>query len=486
LSPALLQIVLVVVAGWIAAAVLSTPTRSMALGLGAILAGAFLMLFLARPEWAILFVLLGRASSDVTAYLIPGIGGRGELGNLVNIGLVLILTVAGGLYILARSLPAISLPGGRVLALLLVTGLVGVLRAGRLLYSMNEWIPILASFVTYALVANLVSTPKQGQRLVDIILASFIVPALFGFYQLLLGQGVSRTQFAIPGVVGTFVHPNGFGFYLVLISALLLGQLFFHTGRRKAMALAGLASALVLVVATYARVAWAGMLVVVLVVAVLRARVLLFLLPLVVFGSLLLIPSVGQRLADPMATGGSLEDRVMTLWPATLNAWLSATDAPGSIFVTAVNRLAGLGPGIGPALARFGLGAIPHNDYLRVLVEYGLFGLALQFALSGLLVVMALRTWMRLKDARNPEAAAPVLSFLALSVAFPVMSITDNLFAHTANQLYFWTLAGLTAAASDWHLAASPVDSKATAVALRASGWHQRGRPEVRQPMRRT
>jgi hypothetical protein len=42
--------------------------------------------------------------------------------------------------------------------------------------------------------------------------------------------------------------------------------------------------------------------------------------------------------------------------------------------------------------------------------------------------------------------ASVALSFLALTFAYPVMGVTDNVFAATQNQVYFWTLAGLTVA----------------------------------------
>jgi hypothetical protein len=178
-----------------------------------------------------------------------------------------------------------------------------------------------------------------------------------------------------------------------------------------------------------------------------------------------LVPAIRERLADALAGGGSLADRLYTLWPATIRAWLFATGAEDGSLLVALNRLAGLGPGIGQALSRYGLRAVPHNDYLRVLVEYGVFGLTLYLALISVLAVMAFRTWREFKDWNQP-AAAVALSFFALTLAFPVMSVTDNIFAHTVNQIYFWTLAGLTLAMSEWgrrHVENVPLPQETTA-----------------------
>ena len=420
-------------------------TLQVGMMLGGVLAVGFLLLFLASPEWGLLLLLLARASSDAfTSYAVVG---GGVLGGLANLGLGLILTFAGGVYVLSRSVPLISLPGGRLLALLLVTGLIGVLRSNSLLFSMRQWVPVLTSFVVYALAARLFVGSRQAQRVVDVIGVSFILPAGLGVYQLITGTGASRYEFEFPAVVGTFVHPNIFGHFLVLVIALFLGQALYQTGRRRVVAAASVVLALLLLVGTYARAAWVGALIVFFAIGILRARALLALVTvgaLITFGSGL-VPSIGERFADPLAAGGSLGDRLFRLWPATWQAWLSATGSEGGGFLVVVNRLAGLGPGIGLALSRYGLQEQPHNDYLRVLVEYGIFGLVLYLALTIGLVLMAFRTW---RDVRSTDraAAAIALSFLAFAVAFPVMSITDNVFAQTVDQLYFWTLAGLTVA----------------------------------------
>jgi hypothetical protein len=417
---------------------------------GTALAVGFLLLFLARPFWGLLLVLLVRSSTDLTFRFLAVDGAGGRIGAIPNIVLILTLTLAGGVYILSRSAAMISLPGGRLLALLLVVGLVGVIRSDSSILAMNEWMPVLASFVTYSLAAHLVRGPADAQRVSYVITASFILPASLGLHQLISKSGVVRPDFPIPAVVGSFLHPNTFGFYLVILVAVFLSRAVYDNGRRRATVLFLLGLTLALLLFTYARVAWAGALVVFLVVAILRARLVLVLLPLGVLLAFVLAPGIDVRIGDALARGGSLGDRLYNLWPRTVSAWLSATGTEGGGFLLVLNRLTGLGPGAGTAaLGRFGLSAIPHNDYLRVLIEYGILGLVLYFALTIGLAAMAYRTWRDFGHT-NPEASAATLSFFALTLAFPIMSTTDNIFAHTVNQVYFWTLAGLTAAVKDW------------------------------------
>jgi len=439
-----LQFLAVISAAWVLVLAVSTLplvlTVAVALAIGAALS------FLLRPEWALLFVLFVRASTDLGLGSLLIVGSRGEvIGGAPNVGLVLILILAGGIYILSHSVPMLSLPGGRLLALLLIAGLIGMARSDDLLLALNEWLPVLASFATYALAAYLFRTPEKIRRAVDVIMASFILPASFGLYQLVTGKGMVRPEFPVPRIFGTFAHPNSFGFYLVLVLGLFLCQTISGSSRRRLIALLSLLATFVLLVGTFTRVAWVGALIVLVVIGIVRMRILLPLLPLVSLIVVSLTPAASVRLSGLLEAGGSLADRVYNLWPATLRAWLLATGSEAGSFLVLLNRLSGLGPGVGPALGRFGLWSIPHNDYLRVLVEYGILGLVLYLALTVTLAVVAFRTWQESAKA-NPTLAPLALWFLTLTVAYPVMSITDNIFAHTANQIYFWTSAGITVA----------------------------------------
>jgi putative inorganic carbon (HCO3(-)) transporter len=422
-------------------------SQSILLSVGAILALAFLVLFLQRPDYGLLVVLLVRASTDVSFRLFGEVTRESvRLGGMPNIVLMSVVVLAGGLFILTRGLPLISLPGGRLLALFLLGGAVGVLRSDSTLRAVNEWLPVLASFVAYALAASLFRTPRMIQKALNVIAASFILPAVFGAYQMIRGQGVLVSDFAQPRILGTFVHPNPFGFFLVIVLALFLVRFMTHGVKHKAILLIGIGTAAVLLVGTFARVAWAGAMIVVFVIAALRRPILLLVLPLLVVFAIVFLPAIGERVADPL--GGSFADRFTNLWPGVIREWRSAT-SDESVYLAALNRITGLGPGMGLVLGQRGYGASTpaHNDYLRILVEYGIFGLVNFVLLIGVLVIFAFRTWQTARNG-DPLVAVPSLTFLSLTLAFPIMSLTDNVFGYTVNQVYFWSLAGLTVAAS--------------------------------------
>lgn len=439
----LLVILVVILAGLGLA--FSTVAMSPVFVLGAVLGLVLIGGFLVRPELALLAVLIGRAASDLSVLVLGSLrAGSGlSLGSLLNIGLVLILILGGGLHILAHGAPLLRLPGGVLLALLLLVGITGIPRADSLVFSFSQWLPVVGGFVTYSLASHLFSTPRRIERLVDALAVSFILPAAFGLHQLLSGTHLLAPPRMDDRLLGTFVHPNAFALYLVLIISVFLSQAVEPARRRRGLSLSLVGLSLVLVVGTLARIAWIGTVVVVLVIGVLRrSPILLLLLPLVVGGTWLAVPDVQERLQDPL--GGSFADR-LDLWTSLFHDWMRETGAGEPWMVTIVNRLTGLGPGSVEPLS-FGARSrvhASHNDYVRVLIEYGIFGLVLYVAVVFALISMAYRTW---RVAPDGSMRAVALAFLAVAIAFPVMSLTDNLFAGTQNQLYFWTLAGASVA----------------------------------------
>lgn len=421
------------------------PHLPILVSLAAVLGVIYAVLFLNRPDLGLFLVLLARASTDLSFRIMPAIFvERNWIAGLPNIGLILVLIVAGGLFILRRNLPLITLPGGRLLALILLAGAVGLLRSDNTLLALNEWLALVSSLIVYSLAVALFHSPQRMRRTIDVFAASFVVPACFGFYQLITGTRFVLADEGVSRIFGTFVHPNSFGLYLVVMLSVFLPEVLNQTGKRKLMSLVIVVASATLLVATFARASWAGALIVLVTVGTLRSRALLVLVAVIGVLSLILVPSIAARLADPFGGSGSFADRV-DLWTGMLAQWQVATTADGSGFVTAVNQFAGLGPGSVERLTFVVRGRpfTAHNDYLRLLIEYGIFGLALYLMLLVVLVRLATYAW---RNSSTKVGGTVALAFLSLALAFPIMSFTDHIFAQTANQVYFWTLAGLAVA----------------------------------------
>lgn len=404
----------------------------------------YLLLVVRRPDVGLLAALLIRSATDLSYSAFDGALVHPQVGALPNTGLLLTLTVAGGFFIIARGAPLFRLPGATLYALMLLAGLLSMIRMDRLLLSFREWLPVVNGLVTYALAAHLFRTWGSVKSAVRVFAASFVLPALVGFYQLATGQGQYSIDVAIGArIFGTFFHPNAFGLYLVVIFAVFLCQMLFEQGRWRLLSLSIVTAAVVLVLGTRTRVAWVGFAVVTVVAGVLRNRRLLVAAVLLAFAVIVVSPSVQYRLADPL--GGSFADRI-GIWQDLVGRWLVVTGQGGALAV-ATARLAGLGPGavdvITPRRQNTGEPVAAHNDYLRVLVEYGVVGLVTFFALQVTMMVFAFKAWRQL---RSGPPGSIALALLGLTVAYPIMSLTENVFAATQNQMYFWTIAGLTVA----------------------------------------
>ncbi len=413
---------------------------------GAVLAVVFGMAFLRRPDLGLLVVLLVRASTDMSFWVFGGalVSQNRSIGALPNLALIFILMLVGGLYVLSRNVPLLRLPGGWLLLSLLLIGLVGMLRSDSLLFSFNQWIRLVSVFIVYALAAYFSQSPLTMQRVIDVLAASFVLPALFGFYQLATGWHFYLPDVGVGRIFGTFAHPNAFGVYLVLIFSVFISQFLTQSGRRKFLALFMVMASVTLLLSTFARAAWVGAIIVLLTFGVLRSRKLLVIATLAAVIATAGVPAIRARFANPLE--GSFASR-LEIWHGTFDEWKSVTARDDNMVSIALDRLAGLGPGAVEVLTPRVLGGVAfaaHNDYLRVLVEYGLLGLGLYLTLLIVLFLSAYRAWRRSKDKLMASAA---LSFAAVTLAVLVMSVTDNIFAYTANQIYFWSLAGLTASA---------------------------------------
>lgn len=421
-----LQLALVIGCGLALAWLLNHTSPLMTLV--AIFAVTYTIVFLQRPDLGLLFVLAVRSVTDIVSATGPRLADP-------NVGLFVVLILAGVLFIVSHRTPVLRLPGALPLAFLLLAGTLGILRAPDPLRSIDRWLAVFSALIVYGLVTALFREPKQIQRVVDVVVLSLVVPAIVGLYQYATHRMPYNPQEGVERLYSTFVHPAPLGDYLVILFSVLLCQLLIQTGTRRRLTFVLLVTSAFMLNLTLARAAMVGAVIVYAVVGTLQKRVLLLIGPVVIVFAVLLHPVLAERFANPF--GGSFADR-QRIWELGFSDWLATTADRESSVATAANRLAGTGPGTVVVLA----GLLAHNDYLGVLFEYGAIGLIAFLAMTVSLIFTAYRTWRQTTD---PPLKAVALSFLAVACAYPVMSFTDNIFSFTENQLYFWTLAGLTA-----------------------------------------
>ena len=281
-------------------------------------------------------------------------------------------TLLGGLFIVAGlawlyvNRARLHRPGPVTWAALAFTaaaalGLPGSASAGR---GAIDLVRIGGAVLLLVVVEQTVRTDVDRRRLLVALAASAVVPLA-----VLVTQYASGASADVSGdasrFTGTFNHPNPFAAYLGLLVVTFLAVRGV-AGRWSGLCTVVAAACAAGLVATYARGAWVGALLGVMVVAARVDRALLAKLAAVVVLVVVLVPSVGARvleLGDERHLAGTAGNSLT--W--RLDYWGEVLDLAGNP-VTGIG-LTGVEAGLATAVP-------PHNDFLRVFVETGLVGLA--------------------------------------------------------------------------------------------------------------
>ncbi len=383
----------------------------------------FGMFFLRKPKITLMAFLFARPLLDYFRFY-SNIAFQME--NSINLAAVvtLVMVFCGIFYILIHKVRFLSFP-------LVVPFSVFLLIC---LFS----IAISPFKIVDILIFDLFKTEKDLRRLITVILISAIIPILVGFYQTFMHSGLVmyggyNERVVFNRIFSTFSHPNMYAFYLIMILpfsvALCLESA--SKSRKFALFIFNLALGISLIL-TFARGAWIGVMAVFFVLGLFKYRktFILFLVAVVILT--LLVPALSERfseLSDPHLEGGSSIIWRIQLWEQSL----------GHSFKKPI-----LGHGLGGfysiAYSNQGYYIAAHNDYLRVILETGVFGLGAYLFLLFSLIKGTLRIYKRLV---SPYFKLIALSFLSACAAYLLISIGDNLIRSTTVQIFFWALAAV-------------------------------------------
>lgn len=419
------------------------------LGLAATIAGGMSWVVFAGFVFSLLFV--GLFMTNIRIFLIVFIAGRTILeafleptriplggSSIQLVGFLGAMILFGGfIYIVVNRVKifeiSIALPVFLLLASSLPTML--VFSSNRVL-GIKDWIGIASTFVLFILVASVFSQKRDVFILVGAFIASTIPPMLVGFYQFATGTGNLQTE-GFNRIYGTFIHPNSLASYLVIMLLLCIPLLLEADKPWHRVGLGILCGAMILsLVLTYGRASWIGLLAGLMVLAVVRYRKMMIAGPIILVLMLILMPSIIERFQE--ALGYSQGE-------GTLFFRVQMTKHLFSYFLE--NPILGSGLGSFSTFVEEGMGYfyLPHNDYMRVMVDMGIIGLICYLAIWLNLARGAIRAY-RMIDEKYIKVLALVL--LAVVVNYLVSSATENLFRQAIMQTYLWTLAGIVAAAA--------------------------------------
>lgn len=299
----------------------------------------------------------------------------------------------------------------------------------------------------FAIAFHLVKTEADVRACLLALLCSSVLPVAAALLELATGTSIMA---AAPGlgddefrIKATFNHPNIFAFYLVLMMAVIL-----YIQKRRAAPLAPVAKAslwlymgllLVLLVATRTRSAWLACLLVFAGYGFFFQR--RFLLYALCIPPLLLLDSgVRERVmelssAHEVAAGNTDLNSYawrLVLWRAGL-AWMDRSHA---FFGYGLDSFKFYSPRFFPLEGRDTWD--PHNVYVQLFFEAGLFGLLAFLALF-------FRLLMRLRRGLSTDLPGTVITMLVVA-SYLVVAYADNMLYYLSFNWYFWFFVGVVCA----------------------------------------
>lgn len=298
--------------------------------------------------------------------------------------------------------------------------------------SLINFFRLLSFFSAFVFGYFIFDTPKKLTNLARVIIFSAIIPAGVAWWQL-----INRTGFYDGErwrLVGTFTHPNMLAIYLVLVISLTL---FVALNLRK-NAVERIPYALLVIffsiplLFTYTRVAWLALAFILFSVGVYRFRKLLLISILSVFLLYLFAPFFQDRISTLSSVGTTDSSS----W--RLDLW---RDIIGYI---KINPWFGYGPGTASVfleknIPRLMMETEPHNDYLRIWLESGIFVL---LSYLWIFIDYLKRMWHGFKIETRPRLKMLIFFLIFFTISLGGASMTDNILKDAVMQWEFWALSG--------------------------------------------
>lgn len=344
---------------------------------------------------------------------------------------------------------ALSIPDAINVAFLIGASwwLVAYARRGGRLRSLPVAVPFLVFLVVIVLSLGYSSTPISGfkdvmklcsaviasglivaasptRRQILMILGAIVVgslhPIALGFWHFATSTGFEFASHGGLRVLSVFTHPNHFGTYLVVVLAAAWGlrSNLDGPGRRVVDGISLLS--FVVLILTLSRSAW--LVAAALIVAVGWRNRKILLAGAVASGAVVLfMPRVLGRVLNVLEVSGEGASSTairLEIWSFAFPYWLNEPI---------------LGHGWGAFLA-LSDGIYAHNDYLRVLLETGVVGLA---AFLFFMFSLVKHAWVA-----GRGSSGLMRAFFGLAVGYALLGLVTNNLDKLVFQWYFWTLAG--------------------------------------------
>lgn len=390
-------------------------------------------IFIFNKRLLLVLVLLLRASGDIVleSTRVGSTGASAGLGGAINALIVLIAL----LYFIEK--PRLLPPkAALVWIILLAVEAFGVVVSPNPGSGIKTALAMSSYFAVFVCAFYVVRTQEDFRYMVRLIIASSIIPVLYGIVSIGLNAGGGFSNFRLQS---TFTHPNILAFYLTLVISLGLYVLKSPTFKLSPLQRYGFVAYMgvlfLLLLLTQTRSAWAACFLLFVMYGVLfERRYLAYILVLCCLA--LLVPSVQQRLLDldagnTVATYAKLNSFAwrVYLWESALK-WMTSSRYLIGYGVESFGYYASI---FFPLAGNVEWKA--HNVFVQLFFDVGAVGLVAYLAVF----YQCFRALIRLYP--KDRLAGGIL--ICTLVEYFVVSASDNMLGYLAFNWYFWIVIGM-------------------------------------------
>lgn len=384
------------------------------------------LVFFTTPFFGMMIFLFIRPTIEpmINVQIIPGVPTVG----IFSLGITIFLMFK---FFTDRTY-TIAVPHISFLWLLLPFSLFSMCNSIDLIESIAHLLRLIGWLSIYILVFNLTKTKEDIKKVIITLILSSIIPLLVGYYQLFTNTGaidelrkLNRITSVFAGQPDTCAVFFSLIFFIILILYMLSRNL-----RIKILSSVVMLCILVLIIFTYHRGSQIGLVLGMMVVSTLHKKMIKIVIPLFLFVCLVFHDEIANRIHDLFApseySGSSLTTRV-ELWKISLKL---LSERP-------IN-----GWGIGMAKEAIGryfpVKMVPHNDYLRIAIEIGIFGVVLYLAF----MLFEIRYYfLKIVANINREFNTIVLGLL---IYFAIVSFGQNNFYNVNNMAILFSVLAIS------------------------------------------
>ena len=401
--------------------------------IGILLLPLIIIILLLNPMWGFMILLFIRPL--ITSFREYDFGG-----GLTLIGVFSLLNIVFAIFVLTRSLNAVLFPKNISLFYIYVfIALLSLINSIDISLSVAGLMKLLSLLALFLLSYNIPKSLEECLKIIRAILVSAVIPLSYGMYQVITHQGAvyGGRLLDLVRVNSTLGIAHGFAYYSGIIILVSILGLFYSRGQKdNIFNFFIIIVAMVCILFTYTRAIWISTLLTLCYIIIYERKVRKWFILSCIVLALSFYDEALKRFDDltnpPKYGTNSLVDRLEIYKGLLFNAF------PKQPFL-------GFGVGVSQKVSEQYAHHknVPHNDYIRVLVETGILGLIAYLAFLGKIFFYLLGLIRRKVNFHANTI------FLGILIYYLIASMSQNIFTYITSSGYIFVLMGLAQKIND-------------------------------------